>query len=94
MSAFTFYFRSAAGRTRAIMWGDQEELRTFREPIVKYLRDEHARPLEVTMWANAVPWGWFASVIIGLGLLQGAIVLAQLVRRARASSSAVGNLSS
>jgi hypothetical protein len=94
MGAFTFYFRSAAGRTRAIMWGDQEELRTFREPIVKYLRDEHAPPLEVTMWANAEPWGWFASVVIGLGLLQGAIVLAQLVRRARASSSAVGTLPS
>jgi hypothetical protein len=39
------------------------------------------------MWPNAMPWGWFASVIIGLGLLQGAIVLVQLLRRPRASSS-------
>jgi hypothetical protein len=45
------------------------------------------------MWPNRVPW-WFASVIIGLGLFQGTIVLSQLVRRTRASSSAVENLPS
>jgi hypothetical protein len=84
MATFTVYLRSAAGRTRAIWLGDQEELRTFREPIVKYLSDEHAPPLEVTMWPNRVPWWWFASVVISLGLLQGTMVLAQIVRRARA----------
>ena len=83
-ASYTVYLRSAAGRTRAIWLGDYEELRTFREPIVKYLSDGHAPPLEVTMWANRVPWWWFASVIIGLGLLQGAMVLARIVRRARA----------
>ena len=35
-ASFTVYLRSAAGRTRAIMWGDHAELQTFRKPIVKY----------------------------------------------------------
>ena len=86
-AGFTVYLRTATGRTRAVTQAEWEELRRFREPIVQYLKDEHAPPLYVTMWPNAVPWGWFASVIIGLGLLQGAIVLVQLLRRARASSS-------
>jgi hypothetical protein len=73
------------------MWGDQMELRTFREPIAKYLSDEHAPPLEATMSANVVPWRWFASVVIGLGLLQAAMVLAQIVRRVRPSSSSVAS---
>jgi hypothetical protein len=86
-AGFTVYLRTATGRTRAVTQAGWEELRTFRDPIVQYLKDEHAPPLHVTMWPNAVPWGWFASVVIGLGLLQGAIVLVQLLRRARASSS-------
>jgi len=90
-AAFTVYLRSAAGRTRAILLGDQEELRTFRAPIATYLGDPHAPALEVTMRANAEPWGWFASVIIGVGLLYGAIVLARVVRRFRASSSSVAS---
>jgi hypothetical protein len=80
-ATFTVYFRSAAGRTRAIWLGDYEELRAFREPIVKYLSDPHASPLEVTMWPNRFPWWWFASVVIGLGLLQGTMLLARIVRR-------------
>jgi hypothetical protein len=55
-ATFTVYLRSAAGRTRAIWLGDYDELQTFREPIVKYLSDGHAPPLEVTMWPNRVPW--------------------------------------
>lgn len=81
--SFTFYFRSAAGRTRAIPLGDQTELREFRDPIVRYLRDVHAPPLEVTMWPSTAPWRPFASVVIALGLLQGAMVATQLVRRQR-----------
>lgn len=86
-AGFTVYLRTATGRTRAVTQAEWEELRTFRDPIVQYLKDKHAPPLYVTMWPNAVPWGWFASAIIGLGLLQGASVMVQLLRRARASSS-------
>lgn len=87
MTAFTVYFQSAAGRTRAILWGDQTELRTFRQPIVNYLQDEHAPPLEVALRANETPWRWFASAIIGLGMLQGTLVIAQVLRGSRSSSS-------
>lgn len=80
MSTFTFYFRSAAGRTRVIPLGDQTELRAFREPIVKYLQDVHAPPLQVTMWPSSAPWRPFASVVIGLGLLQGAYIATRLLR--------------
>lgn len=86
-TAFTFYFRSAAGRTRAILMGNQQEVRAFRAPIAKYLNDEHAPPLDVTMRANTVPWGWFAYLVIGLGVLQAAMVLTRVVRGDRASSS-------
>jgi hypothetical protein len=88
-AGFTVYFRSSTGRTRAVTQAEWEELRTFRDPIVRYLSNEHAPPLQITMWPNAVPWGWFASVIIGVGLLQATIVLTQLFLRARASSSKV-----
>lgn len=85
-STFTFYFRSAAGRTQAILAGNQEELRAFRAQIVNYLNDEHAPPLDVTMRANMVPWGLFAYVVIGLGVLQAALVLKRVVGGSRASS--------
>lgn len=83
--SFTFYFRSANGHTRAIPLGDQTELREFRDPIVSYLRDVNAPPLEVTMWPSTAPWRPFASVIIGLGLLQAAMVATRLVRGVRGS---------
>jgi hypothetical protein len=73
------FTRTAAGRVRVMLWGDHE-LRTFREPIVKHPADQHAAPLEVTMWPSKAPWRLFASVLVGLGLLQGAIVLTRLVR--------------
>jgi hypothetical protein len=86
VSASTFYLRTAAGRVRVILWGEQIELQTFRLPIVKYLADEHAPALDVTMWPSWAPWRPFASVVIGLGLLQGAIVIVRLVRGTRPSS--------
>jgi hypothetical protein len=82
-ASFTFYLRTAAGRVRVLPGGDHDELQRFRAPIVKYLADEHAPPLDLTIWPNAFPWRWFADLLIGLGLLQGAIVITRIVRRTR-----------
>ena len=66
---YSAYLHTAAGRVRTILWGDYMELQKFREPIVKYLADDHAPPLEVTMWPSTHPWRMVASAIVGLGLL-------------------------
>ena len=51
------------------MWGDHIELQRFRESIVKYLKDAHASPLEVTMSPSTHPWRMVASGIVCVGLL-------------------------
>ena len=72
----TVYLQTAAGRVRTILWAHQMELDLFREPIVKYLQDAQAPPLEVTMWPSTDPQrpGTFhiirtvANVIVLVGL--------------------------
>jgi hypothetical protein len=54
---------------RTILWGEYMELQRFREPIVKYLDDTRAPPLEVTMWPSRHPWRAVASGIVCIGLL-------------------------
>ncbi len=54
-SMHTVYLQTAAGRVRTILWAHQWELDLFREPIVKYLQDSHAPPLQVTMWPSTDP---------------------------------------
>lgn len=67
--AYTVYLQTAAGPVRTIMWGNQMELLRFREPIVKYLGDAQAPPLEVTMWPSSHPMRLVANGIVGVGLL-------------------------
>jgi len=69
VTPYSVYLHTAAGRVRTILWGDYMELQKFREPIVKYLDDRHAPPLEVTMWPSTHPWRMIANVIVCLGLL-------------------------
>lgn len=66
---YSVYLHTAAGRVRTILWGDYIELQKFREPIVKYLDDKHAAPLEVTMWPSTHPWRMVGNGIVCLGLL-------------------------
>ena len=56
------------------------ELQYFREPIVKYLDDTHAPPLEVTMWPSTQPWRKIANGIVGLGLLFWVWLPVQIVK--------------
>lgn len=66
---YSVYLHTAAGRVRTILWGDYMELQKFREPIVKYLEDKQAPPLEVTMWPSTHPWRMIANAIVCVGLL-------------------------
>jgi hypothetical protein len=71
---FSVHLRSGAGRTRAVLAGDEGALQTFREQIVNYLANEHAPPLNATI----KPWwpvAWFGNIWIGLGLIQAAMIL-------------------
>lgn len=66
---YLVYLHTASGRVRTILWGDYMELQKFREPIVKYLDDTQAPPLEVTMWPSTHPWRMIANVMVCVGLL-------------------------
>jgi hypothetical protein len=51
--ATTMYLNTAAGRVRAITWGDHMSLQTdLRDPIRAYLGDAHAPAREFTMWSS------------------------------------------
>jgi hypothetical protein len=79
VTPYSVYLHTALGRVRTILWGDYMELQKFREPIVKYLDDKHAPPLEVTMWPSTHPWRMVANVIVCLGLLCWAWLPVQIV---------------
>jgi hypothetical protein len=88
VTPFSVYLHTATGRVRTILWGDYMELQRFREPIVKYLGDRQAPPLEVTMWPSTHPWRMIANAIVCLGLLfwiwLPVQIVAFLTRRIRA----------
>lgn len=83
--AFTMYLQTAAGPVRTIMWGDQMELQWFRGPIVKYLENAQAPPLDVTMWPSSHPMRMVANVIVAVGLLFWVWLPAQIVVALRRS---------
>lgn len=68
--ATTMYLNTAAGRVRTIMWGGNHvELQGLRDPLRAYLADQHAGPIELTMWPSEVPIRMIANVIVVVGLL-------------------------
>lgn len=67
--AYTVYLQTAAGPVRTILWGNQMELQSFREPIVAYLDTPHAPPLAVTMWPSAHPMRKVGNGIVLVGVL-------------------------
>lgn len=64
------YLNTARGRVRTILFADQVELQSIRDPLRTYLSDDHAAtPLELTMRPDAIPGRLIANVIVCAGLL-------------------------
>lgn len=63
------YLNTASGRVRTILFADQVELQSIRDPLRAYLADDDATPLELTMRPDAIPGRLIANVIVCAGLL-------------------------